>query len=72
LATEFNTPVQYSTADKVKIVSVIYKMMAVEHLNQNQATAFLQSLPDFKVEEHLNQNQATAFLQSLPDFKVEG
>jgi hypothetical protein len=47
-------------------------MMAVEHLNQNQATAFLQSLPDFKVEEHLNQNQATAFLQSLPDFKVEG
>jgi hypothetical protein len=37
--------VQYSAADKVKIVAAVDKMMAKEHLHQNQATAFLQVSP---------------------------
>jgi hypothetical protein len=37
--------VQYSAADKVKIAAAVDKVMAKEHLHQNQAAAFLQVSP---------------------------
>ncbi len=37
--------IRYSAADMVKIVAAVDKMMAKEHLHQNQAAAFLQVSP---------------------------